>query len=418
MRYLSTTKGIGGTIKQTPEDFLVREITSSGHALELNTNYSAESLGEQQDPEGKFTTLVLQKRNWNTIQALQTVAKRVGRGIRSIGYAGLKDRASTSTQLASIFGVTPEAVLGTNVKDISINGAWRSKEGVGMGGLLGNSFSIKISDCSADEDAVKQTFDELGSKMPNYFDSQRFGIRLNNHRVGLHIMRGELEEAVMEYLTYSANENNEDARAARQRLADERDFASALSYFPQYLKSERTVLYHLSQNEKDFAKALRSIPRGVAIMFIHAVEALIFDHVVEQMLADGDFGNAKLWCGLNFYGFPDLAKAGTEKGELPLAPLIGYQTAEENIGDMERSLLEQMEIGRESFKIKSMPELSMRGSYRPILSTFRRGVESVGEGSATLDFSLPSGAYATVLVGEVTKAGGLDLRRIAPELKN
>ena len=108
---------------------------------------------------------------------------------------------------------------------------------------------------------------------------------------------------------------------------------------------------------------------------------------------------------------------GAERGELPVAPLIGYETGEEQVGELERGLLEQMGIGRESFKIKSMPELSMRGSCRPILSTFRNGQESVADSSATLEFSLPSGSYATVLVGEITKAGGLDLRSIDPGLR-
>ncbi|MDE1869492.1 MAG: tRNA pseudouridine(13) synthase TruD [Candidatus Micrarchaeota archaeon] len=414
MRYLSESKGIGGEIKKSPDDFVVKEITKTGKILELNKSYSAEQLEMPVDPEGKFANFILQKRDWNTIQALQNVAKRLGRGMKSIGYSGMKDRMATSTQIASIFGVSAEALKNVHVKDVSINGAWQSKRGVELGDLLGNAFDVNITGCSNAE-GIPKIFGELDGKIPNYFDAQRFGNRLNNAKVGTLILQNKLEEAAMEFLTGTTNENNQVAIEARNRLAEERDFAAALEYFPGYLKHERTMIYYLSKEGGDFAKAIRAIPRGISILFIHAVEAAIFNYATERMIKEHAFEKAKLFCGLDVFGFPDVEKLAPEG--IPASTIVGYETRSEEINEYESEALERMGIKKEDFKIKSMPELSMRGTRRPILSLFRDQKYEIADDGARLSFALPSGSYATILLGEITKQNPLDLGLVYPELK-
>lgn len=420
MRSLSESNGVGGEVKASAEDFLVKEITEGGIVIEPNRVYSAGEIGRVAREDGDFTVFVLQKNNWNTIQALQMIAKKGKRGIRSIGYAGMKDKLSTSTQLASLFGVAPDFVSSLKLKDMSINGAWKEADAVEMGDLLGNAFEITVRGCDADEIKMKAIADELDGKMPNYFDSQRFGMRLNNPMVGLHIINGDLEEAVMEFLTSTNNENNELAREARKKLIEERDFGKALEYFPKYLRNERSVLYALSKNNNDFAAAIRVIPRGVGIMFIHAVEALIFNASLERKLG-GSFDDCKVYCGLNFYGFPDISvlepQSSKQEESLPASALVGYETKKEHLNDDDIEILEALGLKRESFKIKSMPELSMRGSYRPMLSPFKEMSYMCVNDLVKLRFSLPAGAYATILVGEFTKNQGLELKQVVPQIK-
>ncbi len=420
MKTLSESKGIGGEVKSSANDFIVKEITEGGVILELGKKYSAMEIGRKEDPKGDFTVFVLQKSNWNTIQALQKIAKLGRRGIRSVGYAGMKDKLSTSTQLASIFGVAPEFASSLNLKDISINGAWKEANAVEMGGLLGNAFEMTINGCNADEVMVKSIADELDGRMPNYFDAQRFGMRLNNFKVGLHIIRGELEEAVMEFLTSTNNENNEEAKEARRRLKEEMDFADALEYFPKYLRNERDMIYVLSKKERDFAAAIRSIPRGISIMFIHAVEALIFNLALERMVGES-FDDAKVYCGTNFYGFPDInvleSKENMQEDALPACALIGYETKDDYIGEEEEEIMKALELKKESFKISSIPELSMKGSYRPLLVKFRDLNYVSIEDMVKIKVSLPAGTYATILLNEFTKTSGLNLKLMIPELK-
>ena len=238
---LSKEKGTGGRTKSSPEDFIVREIEANGTVLREGVKYSPGEVGEAQDESGEFTKFVLQKRDWDTIHALITIGKLLGRGKKSIGYFGSKDRLSVSVQLASLYGVEPLQLMQIKIKDITINGAWKSATAVDLGKNLGNSFSTAIRECE-DTDRIAQVVEELNGFMPNYFDRQRFGIRMNNAEIGTCIIRGEFEEAVTKFLTDTKFETNKASVEARNRLKEEMDFKKATEYFPKNLRNERMAI--------------------------------------------------------------------------------------------------------------------------------------------------------------------------------
>ncbi|MEM3781769.1 MAG: tRNA pseudouridine(13) synthase TruD [Candidatus Micrarchaeaceae archaeon] len=395
--HMSRSPGTKGTIKKEAEDFIVKEITSKGFVLEKDTRYKAQDIGEEESSASRFTVFVLQKRGWNTIQALAAIAKKVSRGKKSISYAGVKDRRAITVQLASIYGASPEAVANVHIKDISINGAWPGGK-VELGSNIGNSFEVKIADCENPEN-IGDVMEELNGMMPNFFGEQRFGMRSNNHKIGMHLLRNELEDAALEFLTSTENETEESAKEARKELKQSMDFSRALGNFPKYLVPERLMLAHLANTKYDFAGALRKIPRGILIMFVHAAQAQIFNEELARRIKNSDF-ESDLRCAENFYGFPDPDRVSRE-GKYPLASIIGYDS--EHINEYEKALLEEMQIGKESFKIKSMPELSMKGTYRPLLVNFKKEQHKIQGNNVLVRFELPSGSYASVLLGEVIK---------------
>ncbi len=405
MEHVSKSRGISGEIKRSADDFIVEEISKNGGLLKINQDFSAAQLGEKEDADGKFAKFVLQKKNWDTIRALMVVAKTVGRGVKSIGYSGMKDRISTSTQLASIYGVNASALSRVNLRDLRICGAWQSSTAASMGDLLGNHFTARICDSYASDEKIITINEELNGRIANYFGKQRFGIRGNNANIGLAIMRGDLENAVMDFLTNTKHETNEESVTARERLAQDRDFDAALKYFPMHLRNERRVISKLAANGGDYANALRSIPRGTSIMFIHAVESQIFNDELNMRIKSNDMENALLYCGLNGYGFPDIKNLTAEKmdGALPVAPLIGYNTKPEHINSYEEEIMEKMGLHVEDFKVKKMPELGMKGTERALMINYLDFNYKIEEKDAIFEFSLPAGAYATMLLEEFTK---------------
>ncbi len=409
MRFLSGSRGTGGTVKNAPEDFVVMEITGNGTVLGTDTEYSHEALGDSGSEEAKFTRFILQKRDWDTVGALTAIAKRLGRGRKSIGYSGTKDKMAVSVQLASIFGVSPEQLKGIRIKDISINGAWKGNE-VELGSNIGNAFRIRVRNAE-DAEAAGRTIEELNGVFPNYFDRQRFGYRLNNFRIGRLILEDKPAEAMMAFLADTSNEDNAGAHEARKRLADEQDFRSALQYFPRHLKYERIVIDYMSRYDNP-ANALRKLPRGILLLFIHAVESGVFNAVLERRLRSTDFDTG-LYCRRNFYGFPDIDAITHEReGAYAVSPIIGYETKQEYIGEYEKAVMETMGISCDLFKIKSMPELSMKGTFRALLAP-AKGMSCAREGGTlTLGFEIPSGSYATVLVNEITKTDDTDVQRM------
>jgi tRNA pseudouridine13 synthase len=411
MLTLSKGIGIGGSIKLSADDFLVREITKDCTVIELGKKY--DYIGEK--GEGKFTIVVLQKVNWSTQDAAVAVAKKLGRGKKSVGYAGMKDRLATTVQLVSIYGVSPDAAKSVNIKDISINGAWNSPNGIRIGDLIGNNFTIKVSNVENTE-SIKDIAQELNGFIPNYFDRQRFGIRMNNHIVGISILKGDFEAAAMEILTNTTAETNEAAVDARKRLNEDRDFGKALEYFPKYLRHERAMLDYLSRYPGNFANAIRKIPRGIGLVFVHAVEDYIFNAALEEMIAEGAKDSlTALHCNANAYGFPDISTTGIS-GNYPVLNLIGYESDDKYIGDYEKRVMQSLGIKKEDFKIKGMPELSMKGSYRPCFAPFKDFSFSTNSTEAEFSFSLPAGSYATLLINEFTKADNFIMKKVAPEL--
>ncbi len=398
MLTLTRHAGTGGVAKLSPEDFVVKEITSGGAVLAPGMRYDAKSAGCEEVPGGKHIAFVLQKRDWNTVDALLAIAKKMGHGRKSIAYAGSKDKKSVSVQLASVFHTTDYDLGSVRISGISINGQWRSN-GVELGQLLGNSFEARLREAQHPENA-EPIIEELKGRMPNYFGSQRFGERGNNASIGLSILRGDFESAAMEYLTGTGNERNARMREARNALHDTLDFKQALDTFPRYMRGERKVLYHLSRYPGNYANALRLLPRGIAMMFIHAVQSQIFNEELEQRIRNEDFKSIA-YAGSNIFGFPDEENVH-ESGDFPLGALVGYESNDDHISEYAREAMERMQLSKEMFSIKAMPELSMKGSYRPLLSPVK-DLACRDDGGLVVSFSLPKGAYATVLLSEFTK---------------
>lgn len=403
LRRLYTGTRCSGRIKQTPDDFVVEEITRSGAAIEKDTAYTPDMLGFE-ERQGKFSVFVMQKRDWNTSQALKAVSRAVGRGMKSMGFAGTKDRLAVSTQLCSAFGATPAQLEAVHIKDISINGAWGYDEKVAMGALLGNRFTLTVREASGQEH-VPRALETLNGLFPNYFGEQRFGVRDNNVSIGIALLKGDFEKAAMTFLTDIGSERSEDAIAARKRLAEERDFKAALQYFPRYLKYERTVLEYLSRFPTNYANALRKLPRSLSLMFVHAVEGHIFNEELAARIASGDTAprDGDTVCYTDSHGFPDIDSAGSfdsGKGNaLLLGSIVGYDT--EKLTELESELLDGMGIGTESFKMQGMKELNCKGATRVMFAPYKWLGTAERQDSVELKFELPAGAYATVLLDEL-----------------
>jgi tRNA pseudouridine13 synthase len=408
LTYLSKLPGIGGIMKSCPEDFLVEEITNMGEILEIDKTF------EKQGEEGDFTYFVMQKRNWNTLQALKAIGRKLHCGLKRFGYAGVKDRNAVTTQLASAFKTDPAALRNLHVKDIKINAAWKAKEKLRIGDLLGNRFRITLRETAADSDEkVKEIYADLRGLAPNYFGEQRFGsMRKNTHLVGKAIVSGNFREAVVGYLTYVDEGERAEAKEARKQLAAEGDFKRALEYFPQYLLYERTLLEYLSSCQTDYVNALRKLPRGLSLMFVHAYQSHMFNKALSRRIAEkgASLMVGDTTCGRNSFGFPDTeriekvenvaeAEERLGKGELfPILEIAGYKSS--SMGEYETAVMEEEGIKKENFLIHSFPEISSKGSRRCMFVPLRDFKSEYSEGAGAFTFSLPAGAYATVAMRE------------------
>jgi tRNA pseudouridine13 synthase len=418
LSYLSKLPGTGGKLKQSAEHFVVEEVLSGGTVLEMDkkfnhapagmamkpkANVEADAEGPEDEATGaeaesseaeatevnargspsKFTHFILQKRNWGTMDALRAVGKRFRCGIKRFSYAGLKDRNANTVQLCGAFGLTPEQILSVRVRDISINGAWPASDKVRMGQLRGNRFTLVVEGTAPDANAqAKKIFADLGGKFPNYFGPQRFGMRGNSHEVGACMVKGDFEGACMRYLCDSTGEENMEAREARAKLKTGMDFAAALKTFPFHLRYERLVLERLAHSSRDFAGAIRTMPRGLTLIFVHALQSHVFNQALSERIRAGEITSRT---------------SIEEEGNL-----IGYESKPTA---HEKKILEALGIELEHFRMKGMPELSSKGTKRALLAELENfECAPLGDGKMRFKFSLDAGSYATSAMREFLDA--------------
>ncbi|MFH2106147.1 MAG: tRNA pseudouridine(13) synthase TruD [Candidatus Micrarchaeota archaeon] len=389
--YLSKTHGIGGKMKQKPEDFVVEEIMQDGTVLEINKK--VERAGE----EGKFTHFVLQKTDWSTAGALERIARKIRTSQRRFNFAGTKDKQALTTQLVSCFGKWPRDFENLMLKDIDILGAWEAKDKVRLGELLGNRFTIRVDGCNEDsESVVAKIYSELGGKFPNYFGEQRFGTtRKNTHIIGEKLLRGQLEDAALSFLCDTEGEEHEAASNARKELLETRDFNIALKNFPRHLRLERSMIARLATDPTDFANAFRKLPRNILLLFVHAFQSHLFNTMLSERIAEGGLEkeDGEYFCG-EAHGFPDIEQKQEQENSIWLVGrIVGYETV---LNKREKELLERFGMDQEVFRMKTMPEINTKGTYRTLMAP----LADFKFASDIFNFSLPSGCYATTALRE------------------
>ncbi len=409
-----------------PSEFIVEEILPDGTVLELGKTYGPGKDVELGKPEDQalerdyFTHFVLQKTDWNTMQALDALAWQMHVKPGRFNFAGTKDKRAVTVQRCSAFAMAPSRILPAKIKDLVILGAWKAKDKVKLGHLAGNRFTITLTEANCGQHVTAAELnaraDALGFKIKNYFGRQRFGsLRQNTAKVGEKMLAGDFEAAVWEYVAGEGPEP-EDFAAARTKLRQEKDFGAAVGYYPGPLKYEKSLLRHLAEHPTDFVGALRKLPPNLQLMLVHAYQSQLFNEYVQAN--EGDFS-----APADELGFPDVekavlaaewkdicvAQAAPESGELPqswpAAHIIGYDTA---LTESEAKFLESKNVKTELFKVKSMPNLSVKGTLRPTqvpLKGFSAEDTTREDGTqaARVRFSLPSGSYATVALDQLLK---------------
>lgn len=379
--YKSKTPGIGGVIKQLPEDFVVEEITPDGRVLEVDGDLGLE-VGERLE----YLHFTLQKYNWDTMRAIKVLSNRLHVSRKRFGFAGTKDKRALTAQRVSVWDTDVEEMQRISLKDIILKDFCYDDERINLGCLWGNRFTIVIRRIDLEGEVGKRIdsmIDELGNRIPNYFGVQRFGtVRPITHLVGEMILRRDFKRAVMVYLSDVYEEESEESREARRFLAETEDFKEALKKFPKHLGYENSMLGHLARTPTDYIGALRKLPKKLRWMFVHAYQAYVFNLALSEYIRDDRV--------------------------VEELPLVG---SEIELDEVTSRILREKNISQQDFEIKEMPELSSKGLFRECfvevkgLETIHTGDDELNEGmkKAVVRFSLLKGCYATSLLRELMK---------------
>ncbi len=137
-----------------------------------------ENLGFEPAGKGEHILLRIRKRHLNTEAVARQLAKLAQVKLMDVGYAGLKDRMASSSQWFSVnLAGKPEpdwtALACDNLQFLTVA---RHDRKLRRGALQNNRFSLIVRDLQGDVSDIKQRLlciKQLG--VPNYFGEQRFG---------------------------------------------------------------------------------------------------------------------------------------------------------------------------------------------------------------------------------------------------
>jgi tRNA pseudouridine13 synthase len=414
--YVTSTPGVGGTLKATPEDFVVEEISSP----------------PPPSADGRYTIASVRVRNWETNRLVREFARVLRISRRRIGFAGTKDKHAVSTRLFSFENVPPETVRGIRLKDVEILDAFRSDRPLEIGDLSGNRFRILVRNLSADSESAakavaetEQALRRLGG-FPSFFGIQRFGsVRPITHVVGRHLVRGEFREAVETYVANPLEGEDPESFEVRAALRDTGDVQAALRTYPKSYGFEKAMLNRLAADPGDFIGALCVLPFNLLMMFVHGYQSFLFNRIVSERIRRGlpihEPVAGDLVLPADLRGLPDRGRTievtcdnldrAAERCRAGKAWVSGILYGSEpefaggEPGQIEKTIVGSEGLRPEDFIIPEIPRISSKGTRREILAPIRNLQATLAGRDLSLSFELSRGSYATSLVREFMKSG-------------
>jgi len=206
--------GIGGRLKDQPDDFVVDEIPAY------------EPCGS-----GEHLFLWIEKRDLPHDLLLKRVARTLDMKTDDIGCAGIKDRRAVTRQYLSVPAKLGDRIDQLNSDELKVLRAAQHTNKLRTGHLKGNRFTIVVRDAVDDAtgraDAIASEIQRVG--FPNYYGEQRFGIDGQTLTLGLDLLAGRKAPRDIPYskrkfllrLAVSSVQSDLFNEALRERLQDE-----------------------------------------------------------------------------------------------------------------------------------------------------------------------------------------------------
>lgn len=376
-------------LKVRPEDFIVEEV------LDLDLK-----------PVGTHTVLKLVKHAWNTLDAIDFIARKMKIPKRLISRAGLKDRYALTTQYLSFRG---RLTRGLAEKNLTVTVAGYADRPVSAEVLAGNRFRITLRDLEPDEvRRLARSIPEVERDgLPDYFDDQRFGSAW--HKKGFFarlLVRDHVEGGLKLLMCHPyAGE----ARASRvfKDLCREA-WGRWDGIFMKAPREYQAVIAHLVRHPRDFRGAIMQIEREMLNLYLLAYQSYLFNEILARVVRQ----NARETMDVPYtVGTFVFGRSWQDPGAMTSLkiPMINEKIRLTGpVASIITEVLEKEEVTIRGFSLNKMRFRGVRfkSFLRPAL-VFARGLRTgpaepdelyPGRQKMTVEFTLPPGAYATVFV--------------------
>ncbi|MCG7530913.1 tRNA pseudouridine(13) synthase TruD [Psychrobium sp. MM17-31] len=322
------------------------EPTALGRIKTYNSDFIViENLGYGPEGSGEHLWLDIEKDGLTTAFAAKLIARWAGVTQREIGYAGKKDRYGVTRQSITVHlpGKDAPNIDALVTPQLRVLNTSRHNKKIKTGALKGNTFELVVRDLQLDDDLEKRLTAIKNSGVPNYFGQQRFG------RDGENIERAQS--------LFTGNKvKNKDVRG-------------------MLLSSARSLIFNDVVSAR-IASGLHTKPIDGDVFMLGGSKASFKpeqnDDVIIKRFNDGDIElSAPMWGkGLN--------KATDQALEL-----------------------EQQVVDKYELFASGLAQYGLKQERRALLVKLKDMSWQVIDDGLKLNFSLPSGSYATSVLREL-----------------
>ncbi len=395
-------------LRQIPEDFQVTEL--GGPEPILGTAMF----------DCDHRLYLLEKRDLDTISLLARLSRHFNLPRRSFGLSGYKDRHAVTSQKVSLPIGKGDGLpdnIGDCVGDMSdeLSGeGWRltllggSDKKLRSGAHSANHFRITV------RDITQQQLDGLPRRLeqakihgwPNWFDSQRFGSAVGKRLPGAHIVAGEYEAAMRLHLTERNKSDRSDKRRDKKKMSDSWPNISHLEVehrpFRKPLKAIARAEKAGVEREELWRLAYMALPYDIRGMWLSAWQSNEWNGLLTNIFKDAFENHLLHSVNIGMGGPLFFPQAPSGKRGMPKRHLI------RDIGEILKELPEVLQLPHSELDLSKIDQYLSNHKRSVMIQSEINASEPVRDELNTkskgkrwqiiLDFELPPGAYATVLV--------------------
>ena len=382
-------------LKTLPEDFQVEELT------------------DFKPRGGNFAFYRLEKRGIGTPEALQIILRDWNLSRKQLSYGGLKDRHAETLQYLTLHRGPQKDFEDRSLLLTYIGQADRDYV---AHDIRANHFCITLRSIAPDQqsDYEMRLNQLLQGGLINYFDNQRFGsLGESCEFIGQHWCLGNYERAL--FLAIAENNPHDRPREKEQKQILRDHWGDWILCKEKLDRSHRrSVVTYLCDHPTDFKRAVALIRQDLRSIYLAAFQSYLWNRWLSNILEEK---------------FPEQYRTTIDSACGPLTSLI-------EVADEHREFLQQLILPLPSARQKEwdpqlLPALEkilaglgmetreIRLKY-PRDTFFSKGVRECWLGTpdlkyqfedddlhptrkkVTLEFSLPRGCYATMIVKHVT----------------
>lgn len=378
-------------IKQRPEDFSV-----------------IESYRFEESRRGEYFVYRMDKQKLTTLDAVERIRLQFKVKRRDVSFCGLKDKQGRTEQLIAVKGKRVDL----QDPDLKLTLLGRSDEPLSARNITSNRFSVIVRDLSEeDAERLPESIAEVKRVgVVNYFDSQRFGfVKHGQGFIAKDILRGDFQAALHALIAKPSELDRSLDASVKQWFADhwgEWDRTppkGAAKYMP--------MLLTLREDPKNFVGALRRLDARLRAMVVFEFQSALWNDAVKRWLHDQIPGPdlVELRYQLGTLAFPrSLPRPLADGWPARTFPLLASDSTftDPTIEQASKAALRKEKLTLEGLSQPKIDAFHFKHEERPLVvfpDKLRASAPAADEANqgrlkVTLSFTLPPGAYATLVV--------------------